>query len=142
MRDIDGKRLFNKRVLTPEASLNNFKKYHRYTEKANLLKCSVDFQYINTKMDQKWSIADGKGLFKFPPWLLKRVYSAIDVYLYKGKRYKGRIVYLYISEEYTTDGHPIIIDVQLVPVQEPPDGATVMSFRAMKDVFIHNKFQD
>lgn len=111
-------------------------------EKEHLPKCSKAFQIIQKRMISKWSIKDGNKLFLFPPWLLKKVYSATDVVIYKGKRKRGRVIYLYIPEEWTKDGHPIIIDVDVDLNPEPPEGATVMNFRALKDTFIHNQFKD
>lgn len=117
-------------------------KYNRTATLNAIAKCSTDLQYINAKALTKWSIKDGMNLLKFPPWLLGKVYSAIDLVIYRGKKRKGRIVYLYIPEEWTVDGHPIIIDVVVDLIAEPPEGATVMNFRALKDTFIHNQFKD
>ena len=104
---------------------------------------SKDFKWLDSKMkDRGWSIKDGKDLYKFPYWMLKKVYSAIDVVIYKGRNVRGRVVYLYIPEEWTVDGIPIIVDVVLDMGRELPEDAIIMSFRNLKDVFINNKFQD
>jgi hypothetical protein len=123
---------------------NQFMWRCKKAERENISKCSKAFQIIQKKMISKWSIKDGNKLFLFPPWMLKKVYSAIDAVRINGrtKPKKGRVVYYYIPEEWTKDGHPIIVDVEVELNCEPPEGACVMSFRAMKDVFIHNKFQN
>lgn len=139
MLNLDGKER-RKRVYTPEQQFNNWKRYQIESHHREI--GSEALQYINKKMIYKWSIKDGLNLYKFPPWLLGKVYSAIEAIVFKGRVRKGRIIYWYIPEEWTVDGHPIIVDVDVELNIEPPAEAKVMNFRALKDTFIHNKFQD
>lgn len=97
--------------------------------------------WLDMKMNScNWSIKDGKQLFEFPFWLLKYVYSGVNMVNYKGKYVNGRVRYGYIPEEYTIDKIPIIIrvDIELNP---PPD-ARLISYYRMKQIFCNNKFED
>jgi hypothetical protein len=88
-----------------------------------------------------WSIKDGKDLYKFPYWLLQKVYSETSIVKYQGRYTRGKVVYLYISKQWTIDNIPIIVDVR-IELGDPPENACCMSYQKLKQVFINNKFED
>lgn len=102
---------------------------------------SRTFKFIDKKMHRRnWSVKDHKALYQFPYWLLKKIYSKIDVVTYQGRVTKGRVVYLYIHGEWCKGRIPIIVDVR-VELGDPPADAEFMSFIELKQTFLTNKFQ-
>jgi hypothetical protein len=101
-------------------------------------------EWINYQMKEKiWSIKYGLNLYKFPYWMLDKVYSKSNLVLRDGRYVKGKIVYLIISSVYTVDNIPIIVDV-IVDYNQLPllDTAVYMSYSELKKVFTNNKFED
>lgn len=101
----------------------------------------LDYLWLDAKMKKcNWSVKDGKLLYEFPSWLLKRVYSQVNMVMYHGRYIKGRLVYPYIPKEFTIDNIPIILDVQID--LNPPDDAILMSYPQLKQIFRNNKYED
>lgn len=88
---------------------------------------------------KKWSVADKHFLYRFPTWMLKRVYSNVSMVIYCNNYIRGKIIYLYIPAEFTIDEIPIIIDVLVEPGSIPEDGVR-LSYSQLKQIFTNNKF--
>lgn len=100
------------------------------------------FVWLNSKMrNRNWSIKDGLDLYKFPYWLLQRVYSETSMIKYQGRYTRGKVVYLYIPRQWTIDKVSIIVDVT-IELGDPPKDACCMSYPRLRQVFSNNKFED
>lgn len=103
---------------------------------------SKTFKWLDKRMKNRdWSIKDGTDLYKFPYWLLNRIYSKTNMVIYHGRYTRGKIVYLYIPREWTIDRIPIIIDIRM-ELGDSSQRPYCMSYQELKQIFKNNKFED
>ena len=103
----------------------------------------IKYQWIKEKMDKcNWSVKDGVKLYRFPNWLLGKVYSKVDMVTSNGRLTRGRIIYHFIPSEYTIDKIPIIVDVEVSLDKIIPDNALFLSYTELKEIFKNNKYSD
>lgn len=96
-------------------------------------------QVLDKIRERDWSIKDGLFLYKFPYWMLGRVYSNSSIVVHQGRFTKGYVEYLYIPGDFTVDEVPIIVDV-IASLGDAPIGVRRISYAELKSIFKNNKF--